>query len=488
MDVSEVRNKIFAGLYKQGVDGMEVRRQDFIKTFNDPKVFEDEYYILAIIVKEFPKMSLRKLFISTWMVNNKAVIAKMSNVTLSKFKVTADDDEFVGFKESVESLYDELQKTTFDSSDFLDALEIYKMNYITEKSVSILEECTNILANGIRVKGKDVVGYSDMRTHLKNGFKILDDMNESKERKGLITYGINDVEDAELEQESIKLVCPYGIESLDKHVGGIWEGEMVSLLAPAKGGKSRMATYILHNAVVHGVNVIMWSIENGYKGWEALIRARHFDYFYNRNLSDGSTRKWVNDDHIRKGSLDPETKKIELASWTDLKSNHTYGKISSIDEDFDVDTFIEVLDNAVKATGAKLVCIDYLQLVQATSSISKHDRVAAAYQKTLQYLKANKIAGIFPAQLKQTFTGSMGKMNIDDMINMELRDAAGESYEVIKTPDVNIALYANVEELKQGKMTLLSIPSRNHKPFEPIHLNCELGSCTYYDASVNSNF
>ena len=484
MDIQEIKNSIFAGLLKQGVEGMELRRQEFLKVFSDPKVFEDEYYVFAIMIKEFPKIPIRKNFINAWLANNKPSIQKMSNVALQRFKVSATDDEFTEFKESVISLYDELQKVDFDNSDFYENLEIYKMNFINERSISILEESTQILAQGIKVRGKDIVGYDAMRTHLKNSFKVLDEMNEVSERRGLITYGINDVEDAEIEQNAIKLIAPYGIESLDKHIGGIWEGEMISLLAPAKGGKSRMATYILHNAVVHGVPIVMWSIENGYKGWEALIRARHFDYFYNRNLTDGTTRKWVDDDSIRKGGMDAETKQIELASWTDLKSNHAYGKISSIDEEFTYDTFIEVLDNAVKTTGAKLVCIDYLQLVQGIGAMSKHDTIASVYQKTLQYLKANKIAGIFPGQLKQQFTGSMGKMNAEDMVNMELRDSAGESYEVIKTPDVNLALYANTEELKQGKMRILSIPSRNHKPFDPIELNCELGSCTFYDASA----
>ena len=87
-----------------------------------------------------------------------------------------------------------------------------------------------------------------------------------------------------------------------------------------------------------------------------------------------------------------------------------------------------------------------------------------------------------------TLHAELTKNNVTDaadIVNTELRDAAGESYEVIKTPDVNLALYANVEELKQGRMRILSIPSRNHKQFDPIELNCELGSCTFVDASVN---
>ena len=484
-DIQTVKNIIFAGLYKTSEEGWEVRRQEFLKTFTDPKVFNDEYYVFAILVKEFSKLELSQNFLESFLIANRPSLEKSANIELQRFKVTSDSDLYVEFVQCCKVMHGELQKVKFESSQFMESLEIYKMNYITNESISLLEESVQILSEGIKISGKTKVGYDDMRSHLKNGFKSLDELTDKRERKGLITYGINDMDDAEREKEAVKLISPYGIAGLDKHIGGIWEGEMVSLLAPAKGGKSRMATFILHNAVVHGVNILMWSIENGYKGWEALIRARHFDYFCNQEIGDITQRKWVDDDMIRKGSLPPETKDMELASWTDLKSNHTYGRISSLDEDFDIDTFIEVIDNAVKANDIKLICIDYLQLVQGSGRASKQERVAEAYQKMLQYLKANKIAGIFPGQLKQTATGSLSKMDAADIVNTELRDAAGESYEVIKTPDVNLALYANVEELKQGRMRILSIPSRNHKQFDPIELNCELGSCTFVDASVN---
>ena len=478
-DMTSVKNVIFSGLYKSSEEGMEIRRQEYLKTFSDPKVFEDEYYVLAILVKDFPKLKLSKSFVENFLRTNRPVLEKSNNINIQKFKINSDDDPFAEFVTSCKALHDELQKMPVNNSDFMEALEMYKMNYVNEYSLTVLEQSAQILVDGIKHAGKTKVGYDDMRTHLKSGFKTLDELMEKKERKGVITYGINDMDDAEREKESVKLISPYGIDELDKHTGGIWEGEMISLLAPAKGGKSRMSTFILHNAVVHGTNILMWSIENGYKGWEALIRARHFEYFYTQTITDTKQHFGVNDDQIRKGSLAPNVKDIELASWTDLKSNHTYGKITSLDEDFDIDTFIEVIDNAVKMNDIKLICVDYLQLVQGSGRASKQERVAEAYQKMLQYLKANKIAGIFPGQLKQTATGSLSKMDAADIVNTELRDAAGESYEVIKTPDVNLALYANVEELKQGRMRILSIPSRNHKQFDPIELNCDLGSCTF---------
>jgi hypothetical protein len=484
-DMENTKNVIFAGMYKVSEEGYELRRQEFIKVFSDPKVFENEYYVFAILVKEFPKLMISKNFLNSFLIANRASLEKSTNIDLLRFKVSDDEEPYVEFLNSCKGMHDELQKVKFTNEEFMESLEIYKMNYITEQSISVLEESVQILTEGIKRRGKNVVGYDDMRTNLKNGFKPLDDLTNKRERKGIITYGINDMDDADTERAAVKLISPYGIKSLDDHVGGIWEGEMISLLAPAKGGKSRMSTYILHNAVINGTNILMWSIENGYKGWEALIRARHFDYFNNQNAGgDVTKRLWVDDDMIRKGNLEGRVKDMELASWTDLKSNHAYGKITSLDEDFNIDTFIEVIDNAVKMNDIKLICVDYLQLVQGSGNASKQERVAEAYQKMLQYLKGNKIAGIFPGQLKQSATGSLSKMDAADFVNTELRDAAGESYEVIKTPDVNLALYANVEELKQGRMRILSIPSRNHKQFDPIELNCQLGSCTFSDVNA----
>ncbi len=484
MDLMTTKSKIFAGLLKSTEEDTLIRRQEFLKKFTDMKVFEDEYFIFAHLVKEHTKLSLSKKFIKSFMMANRAVLEKSQNISFQRYKITNDSDSYIEFVDSCLGVYDELQKESFTNAEFLEELEIYKINYINEGSIQILEESVQILTEGVKIGGKNKVGYDDMRVHLKTNFQVLDALTEQRERKGLITYGVNDEDDMAEDQAGIKRISKYGIDSLDKHVGGIWEGEMVSLLAPAKGGKSRMATYILHQAIISGVNVLMWSIENGYKGWEALLRARHFEYFVNELNGGNGKRVWVDDDAIRKGDMSDEIKALELASWTDLRTNKAYGKITSVDDDFDIDNYLEVVDSAVKMNGIKLICIDYLQLVQGSGRASKNERVSEVYQKTLQYLKGHKIAGVFPGQLKQTATGSLSKMDSADIVNTEMRDAAGESYEVIKTPDVNLVLYATVEELKAGRIRLLSIPSRNHKQFDPIEMSCSLGSCTFLDNST----
>ncbi len=474
---NQTSEKILIGLI-QDDDNVYIRRQELVKVFNgDMSVFEDEYYVIATMIKEHIRISVDTQFLKLYLKSNIAVFSRSRYVNLSRFSIS-EVDAYTEFTQSCVAIFEECSKKTITDSEFLKALEMHKMIHINAKAFSTLEFCAEILGEGKTVKGRRLNSFNDMNSHLKSEFLKLENMLTKSDRKGIITYGVND--DEEEGDKKIKLVCTFGVKALDEHIN-IYEGDMVSLLAPAKGCKSRFTTQIIHNAIVnHGVNIVMWSVENGYKGWEALLRARHFNHFYNDKATEAVQKRLINDDMIRKGNMDSDLEELELASWTDLKSNPSYGKITVIDEDLNPETFLEIMENAVNSTGAKLICIDYLQLLTSTRGISKNEAIGNAYKQMLQFLKKKKIAGVFPAQLKQTVVGNLDKVSDEDLINTELRDAAGESYEVIKTPDINLALYGTPEDIRNGSMKILSIPSRNSAPFEPINMYVDPGSCSFY--------
>lgn len=472
---------IFSAIFKDD-ETVATKKQELLLTFMNPDVFENEYYAFFIMTKDRPRIKPNKSYIQLYLATNRAVFQRSNNIILSNYSM-GETDPYVEFVNSCLTLYDELEKNEVSDDDFYRTVEMHKMEYINMNSINVLEESTVILTEGVQKGNKNYSGYTDMRSNLKTRFQSLDNMMEKKERKGTIIYGVTDVNEED-QSGKLKLVSTYGIAELDSHAGGIYEGDMVSVLAPAKGGKTRITTHILHNAIIEGTNVLMWSIENGHKGWEALLRARHFNWYYNRNTTDVTQKRIITSDMIRKGDLTPELEQLEEASWLDLRYNPDYGRIGNLDEDFDFDTAIEVIENAVNDVGAKLISIDYLQLISGGGkNISKNERIGEMYKKMLQFLKKKKVAGVFPAQLKQTVVGNIDKTDTEDFINMELRDAAGESYEVIKTPDVNLMLYGSVEDIRNGSMKLLSIPSRNISPFEPIELYCDLGTCSFTSVS-----
>jgi archaellum biogenesis ATPase FlaH len=476
-----LEKRIFSALLKDDASVME-RRQEFFGRFADSSLFDNEYFALYEAIKSIPKRIPNKEYLCTFIRNNRGKFQISSNVDMTSYAL-GDNNPFDEYMNSCCSVYDEC--LTFDTNhvDFVTAMETLKLQYLTRKTLDVLSESTDILLEGKEVGKRKLNGFDDMRQHLVSNLSKLDKISTVSLRKGIITYRYQD--DSTYSDSKAEFICPYGVKALDAELKGIYEGEMISVLAPTKGGKSRFATFLLHQAIVNGKSVAMWSVENGYLAWEALIRARHFEWYFNAQETNVGFKKIINNNMILKDEMSDEIRMKEMESWLNLRTAENYGEIANIDEDFNSDNFLDILDAAVQKVGAKVVCIDYLQLLTDTSrNKTKTNVIAEAYIKTLQYLKAKKIAGIFPGQFKQVTIDDFKKTKEEDFISKEMRDIGGESAEVIRTPDVNLALYASQNDLRDGFMKLLSVPSRNSKPFDPINMYTELGSCTF--ASVDT--
>ena len=475
--MEELSKIIFKGVYSKnnGVGVLSRRRQELLTSFSD-NVFKNEFHVFYSILKKFPKLTtINESFLSLYLNTNRATFISNRNVDVERF--SGADDAYNEFCISCIGVYrDCVSSDAIPDDEFMLAEEQYRIQYINEQSIILMQDCAEIMTEGLHVGRKLKQGYEDMQTYMKTGLQKLENLNRGTSHIGIITYGENEPEDMD---EDLKTICNFGIEPLDKATGGMTEGDMISVLGVAKGGKSRFMTYLVHNALMQGVNCVVWSVENGVKGWEALLRARHFDYKYNSH-NDTASHCFISDNEIRKGTLTGVRKDKESASWLDLKMNKEYGKLTVIDEPFDINTYIETLDTAVKQGSASLVAVDYLQLIgDSTGARNAQERVAEAYQKTLRYLKANKIVGVFPAQIKQTSVSSLSALKADELGSVETRDIAGASYEVVKTPDINIALIGSVEDIKMGHLKLVSMPSRNSAPFEPTDLSVDFGACNY---------
>lgn len=473
---------IFAGLLKTPQESRD-RRAEFLGTFTDGNLFANEWYIFYQLIRLHTRLNFTRDFVNLYLTNNHGSLSQNKHIDLASYAL-GDTDPYLTF---VDSCLNELKICTeykITDDEFNLAIESFRMKYVTETGITLLEQGATILSDGLQLsQNKTLSGFSDMSAYVVNGISRLNNIINKKNRRGVTIYDADtDVED----DSGARMVCKYGIEPLDNALGGIYETDMISVLAPPKGGKSRICAFFIHNAIVQGTSVVTWSIENGDKGIEALIRACHFDWLYNRGESDVTKRKLINADDIRKHNLDPEMAELEAASWLDLRTNSAYGRWANIDEDFSADTFLTILDNAVDACGAKLVLVDYLQLVTGDGKLAKNERIGQCYQESLQYLQAKKIAGLFPAQFKTTFVGDLGKKSAEELASAELRDGGAETSEVIRTPSVLMALYGDVQHIRDGELKLLSIPSRNSAPFAPIDLYADFAVCNFIPMNKQS--
>lgn len=470
---------IFSSLFKNDSEVLR-RKRDMLALFDKMPVFKDEYYVFYSIVRDATKIVPNRQFIELYLRQHRATFSRVKEINLARFSL-GDIDEYASFTENCINVFEECNYRHVSEEDYDRAVEMKRMEFVNIESIAIMEESAVILTEGVQRGYHVLAGYKDMRTNLNKRFTVVDNVVNKTDNRGFIVYG----PDSSVEETVVpKKVGLFGIPTLDNPevVGGVHQGDMISVLAPSKGGKSNFCVHSLHASVTQlGSNCVYWPAENGWRLAEAQMRARHFNYKYNSNNTDVVHKRIVNFEMIRKGMLTGELKEMESTSWLDFRCNGEYGKFLNIDKPFKLDSYLQTLEDAVNEINAQYVCIDYLGLLTGDDGENSAGIMAKVYKDVLQFLKNKGIGGIFPGQFKQTVVENMATMSEAELENMELRTVAGGSFEAIKTPDLNMVLYGNKQDLDNGELRIYSVPSRIAKPFKSIPIHADLGSSSFYE-------
>ena len=113
--------------------------------------------------------------------------------------------------------------------------------------------------------------------------------------------------------------------------------------------------------------------------------------------------------------------------------------------------------------------------------MSERERISKAYKALLNYCKKNNIAVLTPAQYKQDTVDDMLKKS--DLTEADMRTAGGGSAEVFRTPDIIFSFWSSTADLRNNKMTVMSVPCRFNKPFDNIECFIDLSTCNFVSLS-----
>lgn len=479
--IANLSDSLLANIIKGDAESKSKRQQIFGEF--KPKVFRDEYYIIYKVLYNFrdklitPDADFLKMYLLR---NEHVILDAKSFIDLNAYS-DLDENIVVAYVMAVLKQYTRLLTLpTCSADDFNLLIEKYKLEIQCLKMGESLSQAKNILYDGLDKGKKHYQGYDDAVVYIKSEIADIESLIDTTVGKGFIDAseaGMTDDEDVMPEK-----IGDFGfIKELNNHLGGIYTPNFYSILAPTKGGKSKFTARLIHNIVVeYGNNAVVWAHEGGYHAWLCQLRAIHYDWFYNRHTDDATQFKTgVSQDTILKNDWNSEEQRnLEMGSRLDLFQNPSYGNIQMIDRPFKVETFIDEIETAVKSNNAKVVLIDYLQLIGwETNGMSKPQAIGQAYQKLLAYAKKRNIAVISPAQFTQEFMNELARSK--DGASHEVRTAGGESSEIVRTPDVNIALYASIDDLINNHMKILSVPSRMASPFPAFDIHCDLGVCMF---------
>lgn len=466
-----------------GKDALSLKNRQVLFGQISPKIFRDENFVIYTVLYNFKENHITPDtdFLKMYLLRNESLMLKAKEYININAYAELDENPVVGYTTGVIKNFERFKTMQcLDAEDFKLTLEKFKIEFKNTQLGEVMSKSRAILYDGLQVGNKYFQGYEDSLAYLKKGSADIEALVSTTCGEGFIDaseYGLRD--DAETKPEKIG---DFGeIKELTKIYGGYYTGLFYSIMAPTKTGKSKFTARAIHNiAVEHGNNAVVWSHEGGHDLWLAQYRAIHFDYTYNRNEGDVTKMKvGVDQNAIFTGDYPSEAiKELEAASRVDLFTNTSYGNVHLIDRPFNVETFIDEIETAVQLNNAKVVLIDYLQLIgSAVRGANKSEVIGKAYQLLLAYAKKRKIMVMSPAQFTQDFIKDTSSKK--SMTGVETRTAGGESSEIVRSPDINIGLYASIEDLQNNRMTILSVPSRLGKTFIPIEIYCDLGTCMF---------
>lgn len=498
--IQESIETIFSAIIVGGINNKEIKGRKrevykqcipvFLNKFTT-NIFKDEYAFLyelihGLNVKVFTLNQLESV-----LYNNESVILESPKIDLSKWSNTVDnrpatnDEKIEAFKLNLTELFLELSNKLVTEEEFNSACEIFIDYYSNEEMLNIAQNMSLIMSDLGYIekekgtKSKIYKGRDDARRYYNEKIQVLNDF--SKETRSY-SYIINeDWLEQELMKEAsgaVQVLLDFGIKEVDDSLQGLLRGNLLGILGPTKGGKTKMCNFLGGRALDKGLNVAVWALEGTKEEWEANQTA----LFVRKKYGVVMDSKMI----LTRNYSTNYLKQLSIAAKTHLALDSSRGRLSFIDKSAYVEDFIDILvEHYENENKYDVVIIDSLVNILSRQNMQKVPRISEAYMKFKDFL-VNKlpvpVLGIVPAQLKQKTIDNLRKDPDDDI---DITDGA-ESAETIRTPDEILGMFSSKEERRAGIMKIYGVGSRHTEVFGNFAVRCELG-CSYFFSDPELN-
>ncbi len=500
LGIEESINKIFAGVlvgaleksnpnFSAKITAVKANRNRFIANFPS-NIFQDEF---AIFYEIFVKLNAKVFTLNeldSIVDNNRDLILDSPYVDISKLSSTqngtqsTDDEKIEAVKANLKDLYVKLSNTYVSEDEFDSACMIFIDWFKKNKMLSVAQEMTMIMSDkGLEVRktGKRTRKYSgvdDCNAFFNENKKIIDELSQTNKLRTLVLN--EDWLNNEMQNENIKdseALMTVGIPEIDETLGDLRRGNMLGILGPPKGGKTRFTNFLVSRALSLGLNVCVWTLEGTKEEWIAMQVAAMV--YRNHNVV-------INSKDILQNKFKPNEKEAVISAKTKLAVDDKIGRLSFIESTAYVEDFLDILESHYENENPfDVIVIDQLIDILSRTRMGKVERISQAYQELKSFittrLKVNVLA-IIPAQLKQEVVNSLRK-NDSETIDVT---AGGESAETIRTPDEVIGLFSSKEERATNMMHIYSVASRHNGNFPDFKVRAALQCCYFWsDPELN---
>ena len=503
-------NAIFSAVLTGGIDKQDTTKAELLNNklrvaqqcrpafvadfpFN---IFYDGYAIFYEIlctlrVTEFDRDQLELI-----LENNRDLILDSPYVNKKRYStavngnLVSDDDILSAISSDVIDLFIELSNKDVTEEQFKSASTIYRDWYknilgeFTAHSMAAIMTDQGYEEKQPNKRTRIYRGLVDMQEYYNSKMRVIKALSEDTRIRSTVLdeQWLADEADNEGKKDEGEMF-DIGIENMDKTIGKLRRGNMLGVMGPPKGGKTRFCVYLAQRALSMGYSVAVWPLEGTKKEWESMILASYIANKSYEDVSKGSRDKMLrvsSKDIIQRSySTSSDMRKTIIAAKQSIALEPKRGRLSFIEGTAFVEDMFDILqshyDNDNKFD---VLIIDQLVNVMSKKGKGKVERISEAYMETKNFI-ANKLPtpalGIMPAQLKQEVVDQLrsGKVDIIDVT------AGGESAETARTPDEVVGLFSSKHERENNIMKIYSVASRHNANFEDFQARCYLECCYF---------
>jgi hypothetical protein len=468
--------------------------------FSSDFVFNIFYNNYAIFYEIFETLQVRTFTVEqlqSIVETNRDLILDSPYIDKKRYSMTesgniASDDDIINAVSS--SLVDDLislSMTYVTEEEFRSSCRIYidwYKNTFAEFTTLNMASIMSDVGFDVKKPGKRVrhyQGLEDMQEYYNENMHIIKSLSEESRIHSFVLdeKWLSDELQSESKQDNNALFT-IGIKEIDATVGELRRGNMLGVMGPPKGGKTRFTNYLVQRALSMGLNVCVWPLEGTSDEWEAMqISCFLAQSSYNDLKSRGKSGAMIrisSKDIIDKRYINsPEIRKQVAGAKQIMATSPQYGRLSFIEGTAYVEDFLDVLEAHYQNENQfDILVIDQLVNIMSKKGKGKVERISEAYMETKNFL-ANRLKrpalGIMPAQLKQDVVDFL-RRNPEETIDVT---SGGESAETVRTPDEVIGLFSSKEERDNNIMKIYSVASRHNGSFQDFQCRCYLESCFF---------
>jgi KaiC/GvpD/RAD55 family RecA-like ATPase len=489
------KNPVNADLVAKKVQVAKECRARFVIDFPF-NIFKDTfavfYEIIATLkVKTFTVEQLKDIID-----NNRDLILDSPFIDKAKYNTTdtgniaSDDDILTAITLDLVDKFNELSYVYVTEEEYKSAVVIYIDWFKSAYSEETAQNMTRIMSDiGFEDKkpGKRTRvyhGVNDMHDYYNERNRVLKALSEDNKIQGTVidTAWFED----EVKQEDKlddKSLIDIGIKEIDSVMGKLRRGNMLGIMGPPKGGKTRFTNYIVNRCLRAGLNVCVWPLEGTKEEWLSTQTACYIASVSYENAKTNRKNSMIrisSKDILQRNYVkSPVLKKEVIAAKAAIATSTQLGRLSFIEGTAFVEDMLDVLQaHYDNENPFDVLVIDQLVNVLSSKGKGKVERISEAYMLTKDFL-ANKLKrpalGLMPAQLKQEVVDGLrsGKLTEMDVT------AGGESSETIRTPDAVIGLFSSNEERANNMMHFYNVACRHSEQFDDFIGRCYLECCFF---------